>query len=198
MGRCICRYTCTVHRFTSLRVNNVHTLFSFGNDLVKKVTIQKLLFVFSSRDAPAYYSWSVPEGFSIEPVKGLLSPKETGKFKAFFSPLAAKVYKRHACSSFSDKSSSHKGELKVGGYNFKRSMKLEGIGKSVHLTAEPHLTSSDCSTDIINESNGVTKTFEKFTLDFGVVAIGRKWEINVIITSTSEVCVFDCTCCICC
>ena len=141
------------------------------------------------RDAPANYSWSVPEGFSIEPVAGLLSPKATGKFKASFAPVAANVYRGMASSAFSDKGSESEAVyIKIGGYNFKKSMKLEGIGKLVHLTAKPCLSSEDSGVSSGKESSGnAGKTFENFTLDFGTVAIGRLWDILVKVTNTSEV-----------
>jgi len=91
-----------------------------------------------------------------------------------------------ATGAFSDKSrDSSVMEMKIGGYHFKKSMKLEGIGKLVYLTVKPHLSTEDCP--VGTEEDKGEKIFEKFTLNFGTVAVGRMWEMAVKVSNTSEV-----------
>ena len=118
---------------------------------------------------------------------GLISPGETQKFKAIFSPLAAKVYEGTATGVFSDRPRDSSGmEMKVGGYNFKKTMGLEGVGKLVYLTAKPKLTSEDYTKETDDEEKQ-GKTFEEFRLNFGIVPVGYLKEMKVKVFNTSKV-----------
>ena len=152
------------------------------------------MYIYMFSDVPANYSWEVPQGYDILPRSGRSSVKETCKFTATFSPMNARVYNSVAVCTLTDTmEQSDAVELRTDSCLFQKPMKLDGIGKNVHLSAEPCVMDDGCAADgdrMTIASEGKQK-FESFSLDFGSVAMGCFFEKFVRVTNTSQVSIFS-------
>ena len=128
---------------------SVHVHIVFKGPLGHATRLKMILYMYVHSihsNIPAGFSWEFPEGFKISPQSGSLSPKQSSKLMAKFSPQSAIVHNGLAVCTFSStrEGSDRSVLISVGDSQVKaeiqretrKVMKLEGIGKYPHVTVK--------------------------------------------------------------
>lgn len=147
------------------------------------------------RNAPAFYSWKISQGFNILPQSGYLAPKEALKLTATFCPVTAGVYNDFVTCYFSEKDVNCMKDSKIGDSIYTKVMKVEGVGKYPYIIVKcsespkkdnHSLYANEFIRQIsyVNRDSSENSLFsaKEVTLDFGYVGVGgsaNKWiEVN--------------------
>lgn len=155
-----------------------------------------------NRNVPASYSWQVPEDFDISPRSGNLSPKETCKLSASFTPESAKMYKTFATCTYNEERKLMYQEPTKFTPQTRKMMKLEGIGKYPYVTVKPSYIKGRSFEEQYSGNKEIEFTQAKFsyndnkkdemvykeiTVDFGCIGVGSSAENWIEVTNPSPV-----------